>query len=145
MGRVADRLRATAVPKLDGTAWARPLAAPGSPASWFSVSLRLPWCGPPSPTTSPSNTSALIATLLSIPHYKFAALWSGQEGSLLLWAFLLSAYGFVLRVRHRVDVRLCAFASVIMAAIQIFFLLLLTVAATPFSIAPSRSRPTARG
>jgi cytochrome c-type biogenesis protein CcmF len=70
------------------------------------------------------------------PAYKFAALWSGQEGSLLLWAFLLSAYGFVLRVRHRVDVRLSAFASVILAAIQVFFLLLLTVAATPFSIAP---------
>ncbi len=25
------------------------------------------------------------------PMYKFSALWSGQEGSLLLWAFLLSA------------------------------------------------------
>jgi cytochrome c-type biogenesis protein CcmF len=70
------------------------------------------------------------------PAYKFAALWSGQEGSLLLWAFLLSAYGFVLRMRHRVDVRLSAFASVILAAIQVFFLLLLTIAATPFSVAP---------
>ena len=68
--------------------------------------------------------------------YKFAALWSGQEGSLLLWAWLLSAYGFVLRMRHRVDVRLTAFASVIMAAIQVFFLLLLTIGAPPFSIAP---------
>ncbi len=68
--------------------------------------------------------------------YKFAALWSGQEGSLLLWAWLLSAYGFVLRIRHRVDVRLSAFASTIMAAIQVFFLLLLCVAAPPFSIAP---------
>src|ERR1700744_5288192 len=29
--------------------------------------------------------------------YKFSALWSGQEGSLLLWAWLLSPYGFVLR------------------------------------------------
>jgi cytochrome c-type biogenesis protein CcmF len=29
--------------------------------------------------------------------YKFAAMWSGQEGSLLLWAWLLAAYGFVLR------------------------------------------------
>ena len=36
--------------------------------------------------------------------YKFAALWSGQEGSLLLWAWLLAAYGFVLRLRHKVDV-----------------------------------------
>jgi cytochrome c-type biogenesis protein CcmF len=68
--------------------------------------------------------------------YKFSALWSGQEGSLLLWAWLLSAYGFVLRIRHRVDVRLTAFASVILAAIQIFFLLLLNFAAPPFAIQP---------
>ncbi|MCU1321524.1 MAG: cytochrome c assembly protein [Acidobacteriaceae bacterium] len=68
--------------------------------------------------------------------YKFSALWSGQEGSLLLWAWLLSAYGFVLRIRHRVDVRLVAFASTILAAIQIFFLLLLNFAAPPFAIQP---------
>src|SRR6266702_1251884 len=70
------------------------------------------------------------------PAYKFAALWSGQEGSLLLWAWLLSAYGFVLRIRHRVDVRLTAFASTILAGIQIFFLLLLNFAAPPFAIQP---------
>jgi cytochrome c-type biogenesis protein CcmF len=68
--------------------------------------------------------------------YKFSALWSGQEGSLLLWAWLLSAYGFVLRMRHKVDVRLTAFASTILAGIQIFFLLLLCFAAPPFSIQP---------
>jgi len=68
--------------------------------------------------------------------YKFSALWSGQEGSLLLWAWLLSAYGLVLRVRHKVDVRLSAFASVILAGIQVFFLLLLNYAAPPFSIQP---------
>ena len=68
--------------------------------------------------------------------YKFAALWSGQEGSLLLWAFLLSAYGFVLRARHRVDVKLSAYASTILAAVQIFFLLLLNFAAPPFAIQP---------
>jgi cytochrome c-type biogenesis protein CcmF len=68
--------------------------------------------------------------------YKFAALWSGQEGSLLLWAWLLSAYGFVLRLRHKVDVRLSAFASTILAGIQTFFLLLLNFAAPPFAIQP---------
>jgi cytochrome c-type biogenesis protein CcmF len=68
--------------------------------------------------------------------YKFSALWSGQEGSLLLWAWLLSAYGFVLRIRHRVDMRLTAFASTILAGIQIFFLLLLNFAAPPFAIQP---------
>src|SRR5271168_2890110 len=68
--------------------------------------------------------------------YKFSALWSGQEGSLLLWAWLLSAYGFVLRMRHKVDMRLTAFASTILAAIQIFFLMLLNFAAPPFAIQP---------
>ncbi len=68
--------------------------------------------------------------------YKFSALWSGQEGSLLLWAWLLSAYGFVLRVRHKVDVRLTAFSSTILAGIQVFFLMLLNFAAPPFAIQP---------
>jgi cytochrome c-type biogenesis protein CcmF len=70
--------------------------------------------------------------------YKFAALWSGQEGSLLLWALLLATYGFVLRLRHKVDVRLTAFASTILAGVQLFFLLLLNFAATPFSLVGGR-------
>ena len=70
------------------------------------------------------------------PAYKFSALWSGQEGSLLLWAWLLAAYGFVLRLKHRVDVRLSAYASTILAGVQVFFLLLLNFAAPPFAIEP---------
>jgi cytochrome c-type biogenesis protein CcmF len=66
--------------------------------------------------------------------YKFATLWSGQEGSLLFWSLLLSAYGLVLRLRHKTDSRLFAHASVIMAAVQVFFLLLLNFAAHPFAI-----------
>ena len=65
--------------------------------------------------------------------YKFAALWSGQEGSLLLWAWLLTGFTFVLRLRHGVDQRLIAFASTILAAIEVFFLLLLNFAALPFA------------
>ncbi len=68
--------------------------------------------------------------------YKFSALWSGQEGSLLLWSFLLATYGFVLRVRHKVDVRLSAFAGTILASVQVFFLLLLNFAAPPFALEP---------
>ena len=68
--------------------------------------------------------------------YKFSALWSGQEGSLLLWAWLLAAYGFVLRLRDKADVTLHAYASTILSAIQTFFLLLLVFAAPPFAIAP---------
>ncbi len=66
--------------------------------------------------------------------YKFAALWSGQEGSLLFWTFLLSTYGLVLRLRHKVDVRLVAHASVILAAVQVFFLSLVNFAAPPFAL-----------
>src|SRR5215469_8665644 len=66
--------------------------------------------------------------------YKFAALWSGQEGSLLFWTLLLSSYGLVLRLRHKVDVKLTAYASTILATVQVFFLLLLNFAATPFSL-----------
>ena len=70
------------------------------------------------------------------PAYKFSALWSGQEGSLLLWSWLLATYGFVLRIRHKVDVRLSAYASTILASTQVFFLLLLNFAAPPFAIEP---------
>jgi cytochrome c-type biogenesis protein CcmF len=66
--------------------------------------------------------------------YKFATLWSGQEGSLLFWSLLLAAYGLVLRLRHKTDARLFAYASVIIAAVQIFFLMLLNFAAHPFAL-----------
>ena len=70
---------------------------------------------------------------LPIP-YKFATLWSGQEGSLLFWALLLSSYGLVLRLRHKTDTRLFAYASVAIAAVQVFFLLLIVFPASPFSL-----------
>ncbi|MGA3345785.1 MAG: cytochrome c-type biogenesis CcmF C-terminal domain-containing protein [Terracidiphilus sp.] len=66
--------------------------------------------------------------------YKFSALWSGQEGSLLLWAWLLAAYGFVLRLTHKTDVKLYAYAGAILAGIQVFFLLVLNFAAPPFAL-----------
>jgi cytochrome c-type biogenesis protein CcmF len=66
--------------------------------------------------------------------YKFATLWSGQEGSLLFWSLLLASYGLVLRLRHKTDQRLFAYASVVIAAVQVFFLLLLNFAAHPFAI-----------
>jgi cytochrome c-type biogenesis protein CcmF len=66
--------------------------------------------------------------------YKFSALWSGQEGSLVLWAWLLAAYGFVLRLTHKTDVKLYAYAGAILAGVQFFFLLVLNFAAPPFAL-----------
>ncbi|HET8666953.1 MAG TPA: heme lyase CcmF/NrfE family subunit [Terriglobales bacterium] len=77
--------------------------------------------------------------------YKFAALWSGQEGSLLFWSWLLSTYGLILRLRHRIDVRLVAHASVIVAAVQIFFLSLVNFAAHPFAIVVGNIPPDGNG
>ena len=77
--------------------------------------------------------------------YKFAVLWSGQEGSLLFWSLLLAAYGFVLRLRYKTDQRLFAHASVIIAAVQVFFLLLLTFAAHPFALVQGEIPPDGNG
>jgi len=77
--------------------------------------------------------------------YKFSALWSGQEGSLLLWAWLLGIYGFVLRLRHKTDVRLYAYAGVILAGIQVFFLAVLNFAAPPFALLKGDLPPDGNG
>src|SRR5881296_1854706 len=77
--------------------------------------------------------------------YKFATLWSGQEGSLLFWSLLLAAYGLVLRLRHKTDSRLFAYASMIIAAVQVFFLLLLNFAAKPFAVIQTAVPPDGNG
>jgi cytochrome c-type biogenesis protein CcmF len=66
--------------------------------------------------------------------YKFAALWSGQEGSLVLWAWLLATYGLILRLRYKIDVRLVSYASMVVAGVQVFFLALINFAAPPFAL-----------
>src|SRR5437868_8317830 len=77
--------------------------------------------------------------------YKFAVLWSGQEGSLLFWSLLLAAYGFVLRLRYKTDPGLFAYASVVIAGVQVFFLLLLNIAAHPFAILEGQIPPDGSG
>src|SRR6202045_547884 len=77
--------------------------------------------------------------------YKFATLWSGQEGSLLFWSLLLAGYGFVLRLRYKTDPRLFAYASVVLAGVQIFFLLLVNLAANPFGLLEGPMRADGSG
>ncbi len=77
--------------------------------------------------------------------YKFAVLWSGQEGSLVFWSLLLSGYAFVLRLRYKTDARLFAYASVIIAAVQVFFFALVTFAANPFGLLEGPLRPDGSG
>jgi cytochrome c-type biogenesis protein CcmF len=67
--------------------------------------------------------------------YKIAALWSGQEGSLLFWSFLLSIYVFSVLVTYRnKNGELMPYVGVVMAGVQIFFLTLNNFVASPFKV-----------
>jgi cytochrome c-type biogenesis protein CcmF len=66
------------------------------------------------------------------PFYKIAALWSGQEGSLLFWSWLLSAYMFVVLVKHRREGELRPLAGTVLAGVQLFFLILNAIVVSPF-------------
>jgi cytochrome c-type biogenesis protein CcmF len=67
--------------------------------------------------------------------YKFAALWAGQEGSLLFWTWLLSTYVFLaLLVNRNKHPELLPYAGVVMAGVQIFFLTLNNFVASPFGV-----------
>ena len=70
--------------------------------------------------------------------YKFAALWAGQEGSLLFWSWLLSIYVFsALFVNRNKHPELMPYAGVVMAGVQIFFLVLNNFVASPFNVLAS--------
>ena len=69
--------------------------------------------------------------------YKLAALWAGQEGSILLWGWLLAVLCTIFAVSRR-DLRGDAEGSAIMATLGIvsgFFAAMLLFAANPFKLA----------
>jgi cytochrome c-type biogenesis protein CcmF len=67
--------------------------------------------------------------------YKVGAWWGGQEGSLLLWSFLLSTYASVVvftnRRRHR---EMMPFVVSVLMVVQTFFLLLSNFVVSPFQV-----------
>ena len=134
-GALALRLIATGQPaRISPSGWPTPPAAPASPDFWPSprAAFALIWSVF---TNDFSITYIMEHSNRALPAaYKFSALWSGQEGSLLLWAWLLGTYGFVLRLTHKTDVKLYAYAGTILAGIQVFFLLVLNFAAPPFAL-----------
>jgi cytochrome c-type biogenesis protein CcmF len=67
--------------------------------------------------------------------FKFSALWSGQEGSLLFWSLILSLYVFsVLWTYRGKHPELMPYVGVILAAVQMFFLILNNFIASPFKM-----------
>jgi cytochrome c-type biogenesis protein CcmF len=70
--------------------------------------------------------------------YKVAALWSGQEGSLLFWSFLLAIYVCSVLIAYRnKNGELMPYVGVVMAGVQIFFLTLNNFVASPFKVLAS--------
>ncbi|MDX6636769.1 MAG: cytochrome c-type biosis protein CcmF, partial [Solirubrobacterales bacterium] len=65
--------------------------------------------------------------------YRLTALWSSQEGSLLLWAFVLSvASSIVLAMTHRKHREIVPYATGVLAGLAAFFTGLMLFAANPF-------------
>lgn len=67
--------------------------------------------------------------------YTISALWGGQEGSLLFWAWLLALFGAAVLIQHhRQTNALLPWVIAIMAFTQTFFLSLLTLISGPFTV-----------
>jgi cytochrome c-type biogenesis protein CcmF len=65
--------------------------------------------------------------------YLISALWSGMEGSLLLWALLLTCFStLALHQARKKSPRLVAGAGAVLAGVAVFFLALLVIPANPF-------------
>lgn len=66
--------------------------------------------------------------------YNFATLWGALEGSILLWALILSGYigAVVFRFRKRMGDALLGWATLTMFTVALFFFTLMTLGANPF-------------
>ncbi len=68
-------------------------------------------------------------------HYKFAAWWGGQEGSLLFWAFLLATYSAVVIFTTRKRFRdMMPWVIIVLMTTMAFFLVLITFVVSPFQV-----------
>ena len=67
--------------------------------------------------------------------YKFTAWWGGQEGSLLLWAWLLATYSAVAVFTNRRKFRdMMPWVTAVLMTTETFFLILIAFVLSPFGI-----------
>jgi cytochrome c-type biogenesis protein CcmF len=82
---------------------------------------------------------ALVASHCSTttpPFYRAAAMWSSQEGSLLLWVWLLSLWSsLVLYLTRRSLREVAPYATAVLLGFAAFFVALVVFLANPFSLA----------
>src|SRR5260370_16539631 len=76
--------------------------------------------------------------------YKFSAWWGGQEGSLLLWSWLLATYACVAVFTNRRKLRdVMPYTIAILMVTQTFFLILNAFVVSPFRMIASDGAITA--
>ena len=67
-------------------------------------------------------------------YYRITAVWGALEGSIVLWAWMLSVFTLVVILRHRRNAReLYPWVLTVMLAVMSFFLLVMTVPAPVFA------------
>jgi len=78
---------------------------------------------------------ASYTSLNTSPVYLLSALWAGNSGSLLFWAWLLSIFSLI-ATRRNIDTRrdFMPYASVVLMVTEAFFLLLIVAVASPFNV-----------
>ena len=70
-------------------------------------------------------------------NYTFAALWGGQKGSLLFWAFMLTTFSTVVQWQNREQNRdLMPWVTAVLMVVAAFFLSLVTFITDPFERLP---------
>lgn len=69
--------------------------------------------------------------------YTISAFWAGQDGSLLLWAWLLALFSYIVVLQNRYKNReLMPYVISVLSATELFFLILLIFPSNPFSRLP---------
>ena len=67
-------------------------------------------------------------------YYRITAVWGALEGSIVLWAWMLSVYTLVVILRHRTSARqLYPWVLTVMLSVMSFFLLVMTVSVPVFA------------
>ena len=66
-------------------------------------------------------------------YYRITGVWGALEGSIILWAWMLALYTLIIVLRHRETAReFYPWVLAVMLSVLAFFLLVMTVAASPF-------------
>ncbi len=76
-------------------------------------------------------------------HYKIAAFWGGNDGSLLFWILGLAIFSALMAYQNRKDRdhRFIPYTYVVIMIIQIFFLVLTSFVTNPFDLLPPGVNP----